>query len=46
MTGGVDQDKWIDIPIPMFLIVTDHGNVLLDTRMNPDIIENVEEAWG
>lgn len=46
MTGGIDQGKWIDIPVPMFLIITNQGNVLVDTGMNPDNIKDEEEAWG
>lgn len=46
MTGGVDQGKWIKIPIPIFLVVTDVGNILIDTGMNPEVIEDPAEAWG
>jgi len=46
MTGGLDHGVWIKIPIPMFLVETDQGYILVDTGMNPDVMEDAAEAWG
>jgi len=46
LTRGIDQGKRIKVPVPMFLVVTDYGNILIDTGMNPEVIENPKQAWG
>lgn len=42
--GAVMTDQ--PLPIALYLIRTDDGNVLFDTGMNPLVISDPQKAWG
>ena len=46
MTANTDQGKWIKIPVPIFLLSTTEGYVLIDSGMNPTVITDPVSAWG
>ncbi len=46
MTANTDIGKWIKIPVPVFLVSTSEGYVMIDTGMNPDVIADPVAAWG
>jgi N-acyl homoserine lactone hydrolase len=46
MTANTDQGKWIKIPVPVFVLDTEEGYVLIDTGMNPQVITDPVAAWG
>jgi glyoxylase-like metal-dependent hydrolase (beta-lactamase superfamily II) len=46
MTAGVDQGKMIEIPVPVLLLSTTEGYVLLDTGVNPIVITDPVSVWG
>jgi glyoxylase-like metal-dependent hydrolase (beta-lactamase superfamily II) len=46
MTANTDVGKWIQIPVPIFLLSTSEGYVMIDTGMNPQVIIDPVPAWG
>ena len=46
MTANTDQGKWIKIPVPILVLDTTEGYVLIDTGMNPLVIKDPVAAWG
>ena len=46
-TPGIDDGLHIEIPVPVYVIQTDDGeNVLVDTGLHPDNLEDPYRAWG
>jgi glyoxylase-like metal-dependent hydrolase (beta-lactamase superfamily II) len=43
---GRDFGRRVDIPVPMFLLDTDLGWVLVDTGNDPGVIDDPEATWG
>ena len=46
LTYETDMGEKVLIPVCTYLIVTDEGNILVDTGLNPDGVEKPEVAWG
>lgn len=46
MTADTNLGKWIKIPVPILVVKTTEGVVLIDTGMNPEVIELPENAWS
>jgi N-acyl homoserine lactone hydrolase len=46
MTANTDIGKWIKIPVPILLLSTSEGYVLIDSGMNPQVISDPVSAWG
>ena len=46
MTANTDIGKWIKIPVPVFLLDTTEGYVMIDTGMNPQVIDDPVPCWG
>lgn len=46
-TPGIDDGVHIEIPVPAYLIQTDDcENVLVDTGLHPDNLDDPYQAWG
>jgi N-acyl homoserine lactone hydrolase len=46
-TPGIDDGVHIEIPVPVYLIQTDHDeNVLVDTGLHPSNLDDPYQAWG
>jgi N-acyl homoserine lactone hydrolase len=46
-TPGIDEGVHVEVPVPVYLIQTDHGeNVLVDTGIHPANVDNPYHTWG
>ena len=41
-----EKDRYVDMPMPVFLITHPEGNVLFDTGPHPDVFKDAASRWG